>query len=158
MWDVVEEYISDLEGLEPYQKIIFGIIFSILGSIFIRYSVWTPAKWVVSRSETSWDDELMVLATPLFNYAIFLFGLYLTVIWAIEDDSIFASITATLTVLILMLLTGKFLSKSATMMLPPALEKLDEKADLGLVGATTCLLYTSPSPRDATLSRMPSSA
>ena len=35
---------------------------------------------------------------------------------------------------------------------------------LGLVGesgcgkSTTCLLYTSPSPRDATLSRMPSSA
>ena len=25
-------------------------------------------------------------------------------------------------------------------------------------GANTCLLYTSPSPRDATLSRMPSSA
>ena len=25
-------------------------------------------------------------------------------------------------------------------------------------GKTTCLLYTSPSPRDATLSRMPSSA
>ena len=25
-------------------------------------------------------------------------------------------------------------------------------------GNTTCLLYTSPSPRDATLSRMPSSA
>ena len=25
-------------------------------------------------------------------------------------------------------------------------------------GGTTCLLYTSPSPRDATLSRMPSSA
>ena len=25
-------------------------------------------------------------------------------------------------------------------------------------GSTTCLLYTSPSPRDATLSRMPSSA
>ena len=25
-------------------------------------------------------------------------------------------------------------------------------------GITTCLLYTSPSPRDATLSRMPSSA
>ena len=26
------------------------------------------------------------------------------------------------------------------------------------VGKSTCLLYTSPSPRDATLSRMPSSA
>ena len=30
--------------------------------------------------------------------------------------------------------------------------------DLENVGYTTCLLYTSPSPRDATLSRMPSSA
>ena len=28
----------------------------------------------------------------------------------------------------------------------------------GYTTATTCLLYTSPSPRDATLSRMPSSA
>ena len=28
----------------------------------------------------------------------------------------------------------------------------------GIGGAMTCLLYTSPSPRDATLSRMPSSA
>ena len=27
-----------------------------------------------------------------------------------------------------------------------------------LAGENTCLLYTSPSPRDATLSRMPSSA
>ena len=30
--------------------------------------------------------------------------------------------------------------------------------DLGLKDNTVCLLYTSPSPRDATLSRMPSSA
>ena len=28
----------------------------------------------------------------------------------------------------------------------------------GVLGVYTCLLYTSPSPRDATLSRMPSSA
>ena len=37
---------------------------------------------------------------------------------------------------------------------------LDNKMD-GIIinpGAYTCLLYTSPSPRDATLSRMPSSA
>ena len=32
------------------------------------------------------------------------------------------------------------------------------KLTAGLSGANTCLLYTSPSPRDATLSRMPSSA
>ena len=29
---------------------------------------------------------------------------------------------------------------------------------LDVIGNITCLLYTSPSPRDATLSRMPSSA
>ena len=42
----------------------------------------------------------------------------------------------------------------------------DPKEAIGIIGAglilmllaTTCLLYTSPSPRDATLSRMPSSA
>ena len=33
-----------------------------------------------------------------------------------------------------------------------------EHRDFGLARAHTCLLYTSPSPRDATLSRMPSSA
>ena len=30
--------------------------------------------------------------------------------------------------------------------------------DEQIAGVKTCLLYTSPSPRDATLSRMPSSA
>ena len=38
------------------------------------------------------------------------------------------------------------------------LEKEISKADVGIVWHTSCLLYTSPSPRDATLSRMPSSA
>ena len=42
-----------------------------------------------------------------------------------------------------------------------ALREVQEEAglDVELVGPSTCcLLYTSPSPRDATLSRMPSSA
>ena len=34
----------------------------------------------------------------------------------------------------------------------------DNTKDLALSYASACLLYTSPSPRDATLSRMPSSA
>ena len=37
----------------------------------------------------------------------------------------------------------------------PALEEI---ASLGAYAADTCLLYTSPSPRDGLLSRMPSSA
>ena len=34
----------------------------------------------------------------------------------------------------------------------------DERGRTGEKGYSVCLLYTSPSPRDATLSRMPSSA
>ena len=36
--------------------------------------------------------------------------------------------------------------------------KADKESSCGCAGCYTCLLYTSPSPRDATLSRMPSSA
>ena len=37
-------------------------------------------------------------------------------------------------------------------------EKNDHKVTLFLAGDGVCLLYTSPSPRDRTRSRMPSSA
>ena len=39
-----------------------------------------------------------------------------------------------------------------------ALNQVVERAPDGTMRRTACLLYTSPSPRDATLSRMPSSA
>ena len=49
---------------------------------------------------------------------------------------------------------------SAEGMSPEMLTVKELKAKLSALGAPTggCLLYTSPSPRDATLSRMPSSA
>ena len=40
----------------------------------------------------------------------------------------------------------------------PDLRVVSIQHPIGGVDQTTCLLYTSPSPRDATLSRMPSSA
>ena len=38
------------------------------------------------------------------------------------------------------------------------IQATDIDRDTGLIRLTTCLLYTSPSPRDGLLSRMPSSA
>ena len=49
---------------------------------------------------------------------------------------------------VLALLGGRNLNLDAVEMVPPNV----------YIDAPTCLLYTSPSPRDATLSRMPSSA
>ena len=74
------------------------------------------------------------------NYATFLLGLYLTVVWAIDGDSIIASTMATLVVLILMFLTGRFFSKSTSLYLPGALEVMDDKADLGLSGGSTIIV------------------
>ena len=48
----------------------------------------------------------------------------------------------------------KFASDNVTGACPEVLDAILKAND----GDRTCLLYTSPSPRDATLSRMPSSA
>ena len=50
---------------------------------------------------------------------------------------------------------GNSMAELALKKLPASLEDL---LALPYEGSMTCLLYTSPSPRDATLSRMPSSA
>ena len=42
--------------------------------------------------------------------------------------------------------------------LAPGLRFLDETLRDGIQGPSICLLYTSPSPRDLVISRMPSSA
>ena len=48
--------------------------------------------------------------------------------------------------------------KSSLMKLLAGQGEMDEGSLWVAPGANICLLYTSPSPRDATLSRMPSSA
>ena len=41
---------------------------------------------------------------------------------------------------------------------PSLVIEVDFGSEIGIKQSSACLLYTSPSPRDATLSRMPSSA
>jgi len=140
MWDVMAEMGSTLDALSGWQKILVGIGFSILGAMMVRILIWAPSKWVVNRTNADWDDAIIKLATPLLNYATFLLGLYLTVVWAIDGNSIIASTMATLVVLILMFLTGRFFSKLTSLYLPGALEVMDAKADLGLSGGSTIIV------------------
>ena len=58
-------------------------------------------------------------------------------------------------------LSGKGYSNAAIVahyFIPPFIKTVPANIDDVYKTASTCLLYTSPSPRDATLSRMPSSA
>ena len=49
--------------------------------------------------------------------------------------------------------------QEVSMTIPPCIQGIEDSNDQNLPPVSyTCLLYTSPSPRDATLSRMPSSA
>ena len=50
------------------------------------------------------------------------------------------------------------LSEQVGLSQTPCLRRLRNLEAQGIIKGYTCLLYTSPSPRDATLSRMPSSA
>ena len=54
--------------------------------------------------------------------------------------------------------TGKEKITCLTAYTAPIARLLDKHIDILLVGDSLCLLYTSPSPRDRTRSRMPSSA
>ena len=68
----------------------------------------------------------------------------------------------TVNVVLLRLETGESENGSLTFSSPPLVAKeikvaVEREYDIPAFGQT-CLLYTSPSPRDATLSRMPSSA
>ena len=63
--------------------------------------------------------------------------------------------------LVIMLETGQRLDKrivERTVDLVEANERPSEVFNSNVFRTASCLLYTSPSPRDATLSRMPSSA
>ena len=135
----LETTIAFIGGLYWWQKLLAGISASFLISFLIRTLVWEPIMKFVKKSEAKWDDELIKLATPLVNYAIFLFGLYITILWSLDSQltTVLRSVIATLLVIILLFLVGTFLTRSVNKFLPTTLETLDKKGNLGLVGGTT---------------------
>ena len=141
---VVDYFASSIDYLENmywWQKLILGTIASFFISFLIRTIVWGPLIKFVEKSEIKWDDDLIKLATPLANYAVFLSGLYLTILWSLDSQltPVLRSTIATLLVILLLFLVGSFLTRSVNKFLPTALEKLDKKSDLGLLGGTTII-------------------
>lgn len=135
----VEFTVEYLDSLPSYQQILLGIVASYGVAVLVRYLVWSPVKWAVGRSETTWDDDLLELATPLVNYSVFLTGVYFTVLYAVDETSTLRAVSATLLVVILLFLAGRFLSKSVSRFLPPALETVDKRVGMELSGLATAL-------------------
>ena len=79
-------------------------------------------------------------------------GVYL-LLWPSLSAIWLASLGRPDILIIIVFCLGCFLTRSAGVVIN---DLLDQKLDRKVL--RTCLLYTSPSPRDATLSRMPSSA
>ena len=135
----VEFTLEYLDTLESYQQILLGVVASCLLAVLVHYLVWAPMKWVVGRSEITWDDELLELATPLVNYSVFLTGVYFTVLYAVDETSTIRTVSATLLIITLMFLVGRFLSKSVSRFLPPAIETFNERSGTESSGLSTAL-------------------
>ena len=93
-----------------------------------------------------------------WGLGLYVFGvLYIQVDWPFGDPWVFfiSAIAATLASALAGLLVAWLIND---LDVDGALVGTLGFASVILILATTCLLYTSPSPRDATLSRMPSSA
>ena len=135
----LESTIDFFESFYWWQKLLTGILASFLVSFFIRTLFWEPIMKFVKKSEAKWDDELIDLATPLVNYAVFLFGLYVTILWSLDSQltTVLRSTIATLLVILILFLVGSFLTRSVNKFLPVTLEVLDKKGNLGLAGGTT---------------------
>ena len=140
MWVVLESVVEVLKGLDTWQQMIAGICLSALLALSIRFIIWTPAKMFVKKTDVEWDDELMMLITPVLNYAVFLTGVYFSIVWSMDENSIIATTFATLAVLVIMLLTGRFLSKSVSAFLPATLGSIDERTELEISGATGVII------------------
>ena len=105
----------------------------------------TPTLYIYSNSEENaggFDNDEWTLTSNTNNPRVFGSGFLITVD-AIASSSVISSNLA----------TGAFAATTLT-----ATDVNSTNLTLGTGGVATCLLYTSPSPRDAYVSRMPSSA
>jgi MscS family membrane protein len=132
----VEFTLEYLGGLPTYQQIIVGLCASIGMAVLVRYFVWGPIRWVVGRTDIEWDNELLDLATPLFNYSVFLAGVYVTILLTLDTTSTVRTLSATFLVVILLFMSSRFLSKSVSRFLPSALDAIDQKLDADISGMT----------------------
>ncbi len=129
-----------LEALQTHEQVVAGLVLSLILAVLVRYLVWGPIRWFVGRTEVEWDDDLLDLATPVVNYSVFLTGVYVTILYTLPVESTIRMVSATVLVILILLMTGRFLSRSVQRFLPPALEAVDSRMDVDISGLQNALV------------------
>ena len=135
-----EEYWLMLDGMDWWIRLLVGLSFSVIMGTLVQIIANGPIKKLISKSDTSYDDALFELATPIINAGVILFGIWLTIMWVFEDTSTNTMMMSTLIIVILLFMVGRFLSQSVEIFVPVGLENLNKRAGIDLEGVESLLL------------------
>ena len=127
-----QNYWETLDSLDWWAKLAVGIFASIIVAGLVRLIAHGPVLKLIKKTSAKYDDVMFELAIPLINSGIILLGIWLTLIWALEDSSTNEMVFSTLIIVILLFLVGRFLSETVDFFIPVGVENLNRRADVDL--------------------------
>ena len=127
-----QNYWETLDSLDWWAKLAVGIFASIIVAGLVRLIAHGPVLKMVKKTSGKYDDVMFELAIPLINSGIILLGIWLTLIWALEESSTNEMLFSTLIIVILLFLVGRFLSQTVDFFVPVGVENLNRRADVDL--------------------------
>ena len=135
-----QEYWEILDAMDWWIRLIVGLSCSVIAGALVQIIAKGPVMKLVSKSDNKYDDAIFVLATPLINAGIILFGFWLTINWVFDDTSTNSMLMSTFIIIILLFMVGRFLSQGVEMFVPVGLQNLNKRAGVDLEGVESLLM------------------
>jgi len=135
-----QEYWEILDAMDWWVRLIVGLSCSVIAGALVQIIAKGPVMKLVSKSDNKYDDAIFVLATPLINAGIILFGFWLTINWVFDDTSTNSMLMSTFIIIILLFMIGRFLSQGVEMFVPVGLQNLNKRAGVDLEGVESLLM------------------
>jgi len=135
-----QEYWEILDAMDWWIRLIVGLSCSVIAGALVQIIAKGPVMKLVSKSDNKYDDAIFVLATPLINAGIILFGFWLTINWVFDDTSTNSMLMSTFIIIILLFMIGRFLSQGVEMFVPVGLQNLNKRAGVDLEGVESLLM------------------
>ncbi|HJM19667.1 MAG TPA: mechanosensitive ion channel [Candidatus Thalassarchaeaceae archaeon] len=135
-----QEYWEILDAMDWWIRLIVGLSCSVIAGALVQIIAKGPVMKLISKSDNKYDDAIFVLATPLINAGIILFGFWLTINWVFDDTSTNSMLMSTFIIIILLFMVGRFLSQGVEMFVPVGLQNLNKRAGVDLEGVESLLM------------------